>query len=92
MKKISIILLTLLSIILMSCSETKKDSYVDKLNENSSISLKYPVKLQLVEISGMSFMIAYGVGSDASISMINLTLDSLRVEYYKKSLNQDKIR
>lgn len=87
MRNLSILMLC---ITLFSCdSENVNKSVITESYETHNYErIGFPVKLHFVEKSGMKLMIASGSYGESGTSIINLTLDSLQVEYYKKQLNK----
>lgn len=85
--KTAITLCVILAVVFSSCTskETKRVE-TESYHDNNFEVLGYPVKLHYVERSGMKYMIASGTYGEAGVSICNLTLDSLQVEFYKRSL------
>jgi hypothetical protein len=87
--KTTIVLYAMLAFVLSSCNNEKTESnrVVTKARITQNYEeIGYPVKLHYVERSGMKYMIASGSYGEAGVSICNLTLDSLQVEFYKRSL------
>jgi len=79
--------IVLLSVVLSSCEEENSKRIVTEARvTNNYEEIGYPVKLHYIERSGMKYMIASGQFGEAGVSISNLTLDSLQVEFYKRSL------
>lgn len=87
MTKTAITLCVILAVVFSSCKsgETKR-VVTESYHDNNFEMLGYPVKLHYVKRSGMKYMIASGTFGEAGVSICNLTLDSLQVEFYKRSL------
>ena len=89
MKNLSILMLC---VTLFSCGSepehVNKNVVAESYITHDYEEIEYPVKLHFVEKSGMKLIIASSVSSYGGVSIINLTLDSLQVEYYKKQLNK----
>lgn len=78
---------TMLAIVFCSCVNSDSKKVITEARETKDYEeIGYPVKLHYVEKSGMKYMIASGHFGEAGVSISNLTLDSLQVEYYKRSL------
>jgi len=87
--KNAIALYAMLAVVLSSCdggkTESKRVVTEARVTQNYE-EIGYPVKLHYIERSGMKYMIASGQYGEAGVSICNLTLDSLQVEFYKRSL------
>ena len=74
----------LLAVMLISCGSAESGHNC----KNSSIKreLAYPAELQYLNENGMKYMVftAYSGG----VSVVNVTLDSLKSEYYRRELNK----
>ncbi len=70
----------LLAVVFSSCDGDKTKSKITQKYEE----IGYPVKLHYIERCGMKYMIASGQYGEAGVSISNLTLDSLQVEFYKR--------
>jgi hypothetical protein len=85
--KTAITLCVILAVVFSSCTiEETKRVETESYHDNDFEVLGYPVKLHYVKRSGMKYMIASGSYGEAGVSICNLTLDSLQVEFYKRSL------
>lgn len=88
--KTIIALCATLSVVFSSCEgdkvESKKVVTEARITRNYE-EIGYPVKLHYIERSGMKYMIASGSFGEAGVSICNLTLDSLQVEFYKRNVN-----
>jgi len=77
----------LLAVVFSSCErENSKRVVTEARVTNNYEEIGYPVKLHYIERSGMKYMIASGQFGDSGVSIRNLTLDSLQVEFYKRSI------
>jgi|688.fasta_scaffold02274_53 hypothetical protein len=86
--KNAIALYAMLAVVFSSCdgdTESKRVVTEARVTQNYE-EIGYPVKLHYIERSGMKYMIASGQYGEAGVSICNLTLDSLQVEFYKRSL------
>ena len=87
--KTAIALYAMLAVVFSSCegdkTESKRVVTEARVTQNYE-EIGYPVKLHYIERKGMKYMIASGQFSEAGVSICNLTLDSLQVEFYKRSL------
>lgn len=85
--KTAIALYAMLAVVFSSCESANSKRVVTeaRLTQNYE-EIGYPVKLHYIERSGMKYMIASGQFGEAGVSICNLTLDSLQVEFYKRSL------
>ena len=88
----AIALYAMLVVVLSSCdggkTESKRVITETRVTKNYE-EIGYPVKLHYIERSGMKYMIASGQYGEAGVSIRNLTLDSLQVEFYKRSLTDN---
>ena len=85
--KPAIALYGMLAVVFSSCeSENSKRVVTEARVTNNYEEIGYPVKLHYIERNGMKYMIASGKFGEAGVSICNLTLDSLQVEFYKRSL------
>jgi len=87
--KTAIALYAMLAVVFSSCDGDKTESkrvVTEAIVTQNYEKIGYPVKLHYIERSGMKYMIASGEYGDAGVSICNLTLDSLQVEFYKRSL------
>jgi hypothetical protein len=86
-KKTAIALYAMLAVVFSSCeNENSKRVVTEARVTNNYEEIGYPVKLHYIEKGGMKYMIASGQFGEAGVSICNLTLDSLQVEFYKRSL------
>ena len=87
--KTAIALYVMLAVVFPSCNGdktvSKKVVTEARVTQNYE-EIGYPVKLHYIERCGMKYMIASGQYGEAGVSISNLTLDSLQVEFYKRSL------
>jgi hypothetical protein len=82
-----IALYAMLMIGVSSCESEKSKTIVTEARATSDYELiGYPVKLHYIKRCGMKYMIASGLYGEAGVSVCNLTLDSLQVEFYKRSI------
>lgn len=85
--KTAIALYAMLAVVFSSCeSENSKRVVTESRVTNNYEEIGYPVRLHYIERSGMKYMIASGQFGESGVSIRNLTLDSLQVEFYKRSL------
>jgi len=85
--KNAIALYAMLAVVFSSCErENSKRVVTEARVTNNYEEIGYPVKLHYIERSGMKYMIASGQFGDSGVSIRNLTLDSLQVEFYKRSI------
>lgn len=85
--KTSIALYAMLAVVFSSCESKNSKRVVSEARVTQNYEeIGYPVKLHYIERSGMKYMIASGQFGEAGVSICNLTLDSLQVEFYKRSL------
>jgi hypothetical protein len=87
--KPAIALYAILAVVFSSCesgSGNSKRVVTEARVTNNYEEIGYPVKLHYIERSGMKYMIASGQFGEAGVSIRNLTLDSLQVEFYKRSV------
>ena len=87
--KTAIALYAMLAVVFSSCEADKTESkrvVTEARVTRNYEEIGYQVKLHYIERSGMKYMIASGQYSEAGVSICNLTLDSLQVEFYKRSL------
>lgn len=71
----------------LSCEQKSSNKVETDAYESSDYEVVgFPVKIHYMERNGMEYMIASGSYGEAGVSICNLTLDSLQVEFYKKSL------
>ena len=85
--KTAIALYAMLVVVFSSCeNENSKRVATEARVTKNYEEIGYPVKLHYIERSGMKYMIASGQFGEAGVSICNLTLDSLQVEFYKRSL------
>jgi hypothetical protein len=85
--KTAIALYAMLAVVFSSCeNENSKRVVTEARVTNNYEEIGYPVKLHYIEKGGMKYMIASGQFGEAGVSICNLTLDSLQVEFYKRSL------
>ena len=87
--KTAIALYAMLAVVFSSCEGNKTESkkvVTEARTTQNYEEIGYPVKLHYVERSGMRYMIASGLYGEAGVSICNLTLDSLQVEFNKRSL------
>jgi len=85
--KTAIALYAMLVVVFSSCeNENSKRVVTEERVTKNYEEIGYPVKLHYIERNGMKYMIASGQFGDAGVSICNLTLDSLQVEFYKRSL------
>lgn len=87
--KTAIALYAMLAVVFSSCEGNKtepKKVVTEARGTRNYEKIGYPVKLHYTERGGMKYMIASGYYGDAGVSICNLTLDSLQVEFYKRSL------
>ena len=85
----AIALYAILAVVFSSCEGDKTESkrVVTKARVTQNYEeIGYPVKLHYIERKGMKYMIASGQYGEAGVSICNLTLDSLQVEFYNRSL------
>ena len=85
--KTAIALYAMLAVVFSSCESKNSKRVVTEARVTQNYEeIGYPVKLHYIERSGMKYMIASGRLGEAGVSICNLTLDSLQVEFYKRSL------
>ena len=85
--KTVIALYAMLAVVFSSCESKNSKRVVTEARVTQNYEeIGYPVKLHYIERSGMKYMIASGQFGEAGVSICNLTLDSLQVEFYKRSL------
>jgi hypothetical protein len=85
--KTAIALYAMLAVVFSSCESKNSKRVVTEARVTQNYEeIGYPVKLHYIERSGMKYMIASGQFGEAGVSICNLTLDSLQVEFYKRSL------
>ena len=84
--KLSHILYILLALVFISCADKREQKMVEnkKYETADYEKIGYPVKIHTINRSGMKYIIASGTYGDAGVDIINVTLDSLMVEYYKR--------
>jgi hypothetical protein len=86
-RKTAIALYAILAVVFFSCEKKNSKRVVTEARfTNNYEEIGYPVKLHYIEKGGMKYMIASGQFGEAGVSVCNLTLDSLQVEFYKRSL------
>lgn len=83
-----IVLFTILSFTVSSCivEEKQKTVITDQYETSNFEKIGWPVKLHYIEKAGMQYMIASGTYGESGTAITNLTLDSLKTEYYLREL------
>lgn len=77
----------MLAVVFSSCErENSKRVVTGPTVTQNYEDIVYPVRLQYIERNGMKYMIASGHWGESGPSICNLTLDSLQVEFYRRSL------
>ena len=83
------LLSVLVVIMLISCGSAESGN--QKEQEKIRIrELKRHKCIQYFNEGGMNYIVVHSTNSSGGVSVVNLTLDSLKTEYYKKELQRIK--
>jgi len=78
MKKKTVVILITMLFVMVSWSP---------LNE-TNVNTYDKVKLRTIEVSGMTYMVAYGENDNVGVAVVNVTLDSLKCAQLKRTKNE----
>jgi hypothetical protein len=84
----AIMIITIYACSHYACSDNSiiNKKTTDARNTNNYEEIGHPVKLHYIQRSGMKYLIASGLYGDAGVSIANITLDSIQVEFYKQAI------